>query len=176
MRSFICLFLLMSSGLIAQARAGENAVSTLDSIRAFVRISDRVGTSGQPTEEQITVIKDGGYEMVINLAPASEKMNVREGFLVTSTGMTYVQIPVDFKAPQLRDLEFFFAVMNANRDRKIFVHCFANMRVSSFMYLYRVIQEGVPPDVAKAALNQVWEPNGAWPAFIDAALAKYGKK
>lgn len=173
MRVLICLVLILLGGLNTDLYAENSSVGTLDSIRAFVQISDKIGTSGQPTPEQIMVIKNAGYELVVNLAPASEKLNASEGFLVTSTGMSYVQIPVDFKAPQLRDLEFFFQVMNAKRDRKVFVHCFANMRVSSFMYLYRVIHDGVPRAEAKKALNKVWEPNGAWPEFIEKALAKY---
>ena len=44
----------------------------------------------------------------------------------------------------MRDLELFFDVMDANEDRDVYVHCFANMRVSVFVYLYRTLRKGVP--------------------------------
>ena len=120
-------------------------------------------------------MKESGYELVINLAPARERMNKEESFAVVSAGIAYVQIPVDFQNPALRDLEFFFQVMNANKDRKVYVHCFANLRVSSFIYLYRVIHEGVSPEEADKALKQVWEPNEDWTKFIEKALKEYDK-
>ena len=120
-------------------------------------------------------MKESGYELVINLAPARERMNKEESFAVVSAGIAYVQIPVDFQNPALRDLEFFFQVMNANKDRKVYVHCFANMRVSSFIYLYRVIHEGVAPEEADKALKQVWEPNEDWTRFIEKVMKEYGK-
>ena len=53
----------------------------------------------------------------------------------------------------------FFDVMRANRDRKVFVHCFANMRASAFVYLYRTLEEGVPEPEARATMNEVWDPD-----------------
>jgi hypothetical protein len=49
------------------------------------------------------------------------------------------------------------------------------MRVSSFIYLYRVIHEGVSPEEADKALKQVWEPNEDWTRFIEKAMKEYGK-
>ncbi len=156
------------------ARAQQTASTNLEDIKTYVPISDRLATSAQPTDEQFAAIRQAGFDLMINLAPA-HPMHENEGFLVTSTGMSYLQIPVDFKNPQLGDLELFFRVMEANADRKIWVHCFANMRVSSFVYLYRVIHEGVSEEEAQEALHEVWEPDGAWPGFIERALDHYGK-
>ena len=93
--------------------------------------------------------------------------------------MTYVQIPVDWRDPSLRDLELFFDVMDANRDRQVYVHCFANMRVSVFVYLYRTLREGVSEDEAWADVLKVWDPGSdpetaQWPRFITEARRHFG--
>jgi hypothetical protein len=50
------------------------------------------------------------------------------------------------------------------------------MRVSAFMFLYRVLRQDVPLEEARATMNQLWEPNATWQKFIDAALAREGHK
>ena len=55
---------------------------------------------------------------------------------VAALGLAYHHIPVDFNAPQAEDLLRFFAVMDGAQDQKVFVHCAANYRVSSFVALY----------------------------------------
>ena len=154
------------------------APQTLEDAHNFVRISDKLSTSGQITNEEIVAAKDAGFEVVVNLAPARRERNHEEGFRVTESGMTYVQIPVDWREPALRDLELFFDVMDANRDRKVYVHCFANMRVSVFVYLYRTIREGVPEAEAWEEVLKVWDPGAdpetaQWPRFIERAQREY---
>lgn len=154
------------------------APQMLEDAHNFVRISDRLSTSGQITNEEIVAAKDAGFEVVVNLAPARRERNHEEGFRVTESGMTYVQIPVDWREPALRDLELFFDVMDANRDRKVYVHCFANMRVSVFVYLYRTIREGVPEAEAWEEVLKVWDPGAdpetaQWPRFIERAQREY---
>ena len=154
------------------------APQMLEDAHNFVRISDRLSTSGQITNEEIVAAKDAGFEVVVNLAPARRERNHEEGFRVTESGMTYVQIPVDWREPALRDLELFFDVMDANRDRKVFVHCFANMRVSVFVFLYRTIREGVPEAEAWEEVLKVWDPGAdpetaQWPRFIERAQREY---
>ena len=151
---------------------------SLEDAHNFVRISDRLSTSGQITNEEIVAAKDAGFEVVVNLAPARRERNHEEGFRVTESGMTYVQIPVDWREPALRDLELFFDVMDANRDRKVYVHCFANMRVSVFVFLYRTIREGVPEAEAWEEVLKVWDPGAdpetaQWPRFIERAQREY---
>ena len=78
--------------------------SPLDTLINYVQITDDVGTSGQPTAEQIQDIADAGYAAVINLAmPDSDNALPDEGSLVSGAGMRYVHIPVDFANPTPRD-------------------------------------------------------------------------
>ena len=53
----------------------------------------------------------------------------------------------------------FFDVMQANADRKVYVHCFANMRASAFVYMYRTLVEGVPETTARGTMTEVWDPD-----------------
>lgn len=140
----------------------------LESIRAFVELSEKIGTSGQPTSEQFVDVKSAGYELVVNLAlPTSTNAIPNEAEIVTSLGMEYIHIPVDWEAPQVDDALHFFEVMQANQDKKIFVHCAANMRVSAFMFLYRTICQDMPVAEAQNDLNQIWIPEPHWQSFIN---------
>ena len=86
--------------------------------------------------------------------------------------MTYRHIPVDFTAPQLQDLENFFSVMDASRDKGVFVHCAANYRVSSFVALYGQARLGWSSEQADAHIRHVWEPNETWKSFIETSRTR----
>jgi protein tyrosine phosphatase (PTP) superfamily phosphohydrolase (DUF442 family) len=139
----------------------------LTEIYAFRSIGQRLGTAGQPTEAQLELVRTNGFEAIINLAlPTSDGALANEGSVVTGLGMSYVHIPVDFKNPTTRDFQTFRGVMDAFGDRPVFVHCAANMRVSAFVFLYRVLCQQVPVAVAEADLHAIWEPDGVWRQFI----------
>ncbi len=67
----------------------------LENIYNFLQISDRLGTSGQPTEEQFSDIKNAGYQTVINLALTNSSNALSdEPEIVENNGMEYIHIPV----------------------------------------------------------------------------------
>ena len=84
-----------------------------------------------------------------------------------------MHIPVVWEVPKDSDLDQFFEVMDLHRERKIFVHCVVNWRVSSFVYLHRVIRQGIPMEVAGQSLHKIWMPDPVWRRFIDRSLARY---
>jgi hypothetical protein len=63
--------------------------------------------------------------------------------------------------------------MDSLRGGKVWVHCVLNMRASAFVYLYRLINLGVPEEEAIAPMNEVWEPDEIWREFIDLAKEIY---
>ncbi len=146
----------------------------LSKVHNHVEISDRLTTSGQIRNEHLKSIREAGFEVLVNLAPADERRNLQEGFQAVEQGLTYVQIPVDWRNPSQRDLDLFFALMDANQDRKVYVHCFANMRVSVFVYLYRTLRQGVDEEAAWKDVLQVWDPNSQeqWKRFIETAIRR----
>ncbi len=141
----------------------------------YLPIGLDLGTAGQPSREQFGLVRAAGYELVINLAmPDSAGALPDEAELVTSHGMEYVPIPVVWEAPTAGDLECFFDVMDRARGRKVFVHCALNMRVSAFIFLYRVLRLGVSPDSARETMHLIWQPEGVWATFVADLLARHG--
>jgi protein tyrosine phosphatase (PTP) superfamily phosphohydrolase (DUF442 family) len=84
-----------------------------------------------------------------------------------------VHIPVQFAAPTEADLLAFFAAMDAHHNEKLWVHCAANMRVSAFLGLYRVIRQGWERERAFELMHGLWQPNEVWSFFIATALEKH---
>lgn len=146
----------------------------MEDIYNFQKVSDSIATSGQPTKEQFSEIKDSGYQIVVNLAlPTSTNALPDEKETVEGLGMQYVHIPVVWESPKFEDVEHFFSVMTANNDKKTFVHCAANMRVSAFMYLYNRLHENMSDEEAKKNLYQIWVPNDTWQKFIEQVIERY---
>ncbi len=149
-------------------------LATLSGIYNFRALDGRLGTSGQPTQEQFRLIREAGFDAVINLAlPTSDNAIRDEGAVVSGLGMPYVHIPVDFKAPASQDFQTFCQVMKAFDRRPVFVHCAANMRVSAFMFLYRVLHQGIAIAEAERDLHAIWQPDMVWSQFIQEQLKNH---
>ena len=84
--------------------------------------------------------------------------------------MEYVHIPVKFDAPNRSDLKTFFDALEQHRGRRIWIHCAANIRVTAFLGLYRVLIEKWAVEPAFELMNSVWKPNKVWTAFISDTL------
>ncbi len=146
----------------------------IEDIYNFLKISDSIATAGQPTAEQFLSISESGYQVVVNLAlPESLNALPDEQVIVEAQGMQYFHIPVIWENPSLEDIKRFFTVMETNADKNLFVHCAANMRVSAFMYLYRLIHENISEKEAKKDLQQIWVPNKIWQKFITQVIESY---
>jgi hypothetical protein len=66
--------------------------------------------------------------------------------------------------------------MEVFRGQRVFVHCAANMRVSAFLFLYRVLHEGVPVAEAETDLRAIWEPDEVWSRFLRDRQTEGGMK
>jgi uncharacterized protein (TIGR01244 family) len=144
------------------------------SIYNYREVDATLATGGQPTEEQLCSAARDGFEVVINLGLHDDRRYSLkdETASVTSLGMQYVHIPVDFTAPSESDLEKFFAAMDAHEGQKVLIHCAANKRVTAFLGLYRTIKLGWPAEKAFALMRSVWEPDPVWANFIAVRLAE----
>lgn len=147
------------------------ALTPLGVIPAFLPLGERIGTSGQPGADQFALIAQEGYTSVINLALADSPGALPgEAELIRGLGLDYVHIPVEFGAPQPEDLARFFDAIEQRAQRKTFVHCIANKRVSAFLFLYRVLKLRHPVAEAEMSLHGIWTPDPVWQDFIDRAL------
>ena len=143
----------------------------------FRAIDDALSTSGQPTEAQLQAVAASGYDVIINLALHDHPRYSLpdETGLVEGLGMVYVHIPVQFEDPQEAEILTFFQAMEKYNNKKILVHCAANMRVTAFLGLYRLIKQGRDEDEAFEPMSTIWEPDDIWASFIGHMITKYKK-
>jgi protein tyrosine phosphatase (PTP) superfamily phosphohydrolase (DUF442 family) len=140
----------------------------------FVAVTERIHTAGQPTATQLGMLKDQGYGLVINLAPpASSRYIADEGMLVARAGISYLNIPVDFRNPRYEEFEMFSNMLKASASLRVLVHCQVNKRASAFTFLYRVVHEGVVPNRAWESVSAVWVPDERWAEFIRSVLKRH---
>jgi len=141
-------------------------------IRNHFQVSDHIASSGQPTCEQFEEIASGGYHVVINLAlPDHEKSIAHEGSVVTSQGMTYIHIPVPFDAPTEDHFASFSSYMDALREKKVWIHCIVNARVSAFLFRYLQESRGYTADQATTPILEHWaaQMDPVWREFVSRA-------
>jgi 4-methyl-5(b-hydroxyethyl)-thiazole monophosphate biosynthesis len=137
----------------------------------FLKISDRITTSGMPMKEEIPLIARSGAKAVISLVPKGVGADLRgEKSQVRAAGLFFERLPVDWQSPEVGDFQSFCTIMEEYLDKQIHVHCEANMRVSVFMALYRMIVEGWTREAAMLPVEEIWRPNDTWQAFMQKVL------
>jgi len=133
----------------------------------WFRLDERVTTSGQPSVAQLADLAKLGVWHIIDLAPHNHETALPdEAGTVERLGMSYINIPVDFKTPSHEHFEEFCRLMREYEDVPVHVHCGANYRVAAFIYRYRRDVLGFDDVEARSDLEKVWHPNPAWAAFI----------
>ena len=155
--------------LLAKRTPLKLSKDSIEGIYNYLPIAEGLSSSGQPTEKQFENIKEQGFEYVINLAPHQvENALADEPGVLRALEMEYIHLPVDFKKPSEADFEAFVAAIQPliAKKQKVWVHCAANMRVSAFLYRYRVEILGESAEVAAVDLHKIWQPIGVWRAFI----------
>lgn len=139
----------------------------MNQITNFLQINNNIYTAGQPASDQFFQLKLLNINTVINLAlPTTDGAIKNEAEIVTLMGMTYIQIPVDFQTPQICELERFYKAMELGLDDPIFIHCMLNMRVSVFIYLYRLNILKESAETAWKDVLKIWNPDKIWTTFI----------
>lgn len=149
----------------------KKEAASLSTIFNYLQINEWLSTSGQPSKSEFETIKNAGFEVVVNLAPQSVMENAlkNEAEILASLGLEYVHIPVDFIKPTEQNFQSFADSLKQASSKKVWVHCAANMRVSAFVYRYRVKVLEENQDTAQADLEKIWQPFGAWKQLIGIA-------
>jgi len=142
----------------------SNVEQPFTTIKNFHFVSKNLASSGLIKMEDYTHIKEHGFKHVINLIPGEQSI---ERERVESLGMTYQQIEVEWEEPTLENFEQFATLMNSYQNDKIYIHCEANYRASTFIYLYRIYELKVSHKIALEDLLKVWKPSKTWQDFID---------
>jgi len=144
-------------------------------IQGYLQLADRLHTAGQPTAGQLGRLRAQGIEAVINLAlPTSDDAVDKEAAILTGQGIAYCHLPVDWERPEEEDFALFADIFAATRSRNLLVHCAKNMRVSAFIYLYRITREGMSHEAACRDLFRIWVPYDQWHGFINRVRTGHG--
>lgn len=159
----------LESGFGRQRERYTDNSMAIEDIKNFLLVGERLGTGGQPTEGQFSEVAAAGYEVVVNLGLLDPRYCLPdEAGLVVDLDMEYRHIPVKFDDPRLSDFERFTETMSSLSTRKVFVHCAANLRVSTFIALHQQLRRGWSSEKADLHLKTFWEPNQTWTKFVAA--------
>ena len=147
---------------------------SLDDIKNFLPVDARIGTAGQPTEDELREVVADGYRAVVNLGLLNPEYCLpdEEG-LAASLGLQYRHLPVSFDAPAVADFDAFVAQMDAWSGQRVFVHCAANFRVSGFMAVFGELRLGWDRDRADGHARTFWEPNRTWQQLVADCRARW---
>jgi len=150
-------------------------VIELPEILNWRRVDAKITTSGQPTEAQLADIRDTGVTHIINLGPHHNKGALEdEAGTVSSLGMEYIYIPVEFESPTDDNFQQFCEALDSLSDRQVHVHCIYNARVTAFFYRYAKNGKGMNEQDAYQLMDGIWKPGDDWADFIgdDDAVGK----
>lgn len=132
-----------------------------------LQVFEWLWSSGQLSADDIVKLPALGVEVVINLAlPTSSNVLDGEADLVTGQGLNYIHIPVQWEKPNPEQFFEFAMVLQDFSGRIIWVHCAKNMRVSTFIYLFRKLVLGESEEVASFPMQSIWNPNETWQSLI----------
>lgn len=134
----------------------------------FVQNAKMISSSGQPSEDQFKELADNGVNAVVNLAMPDHPDSIsNEGEIVTSLGMKYFHIPVNFKQPLEEDVLLFCKLMSALKDEKVHCHCIANFRISAFLYHYFTKVLELDDQESRSPIFEEWDIDPIWEEMLE---------
>ena len=143
----------------------------MNKILNYVKINELISTSGQPKIEELELIANEGFEVVINLAVNTTSNALdNEDKIVSSLNMSYIHIPVDFENPKISDLKLFLNILQALGANKVWIHCAKNYRVSAFMYVYHKYILHTPFEQIDLSIFDMWQPSLVWQELMKVQL------
>ena len=148
---------------------GSFKAKEIKSIYNYYKVPNLFETSGQPGKQQLELLAKEGYEVVINLAPSSflEGTVINEAEILDSKKVEYIHIPIDFTNPTHEEFKAFVSNVEKHKNKKLWVHCAANMRVSAFVYKYRRDVLKLANDEIIVDMEAIWTPNKIWDSFLN---------
>jgi len=138
-------------------------MSDATQITNYFSYSDLLAAGGQPSTEQLRLLKDEGFEIIINISPVSAKNAIHdEHRQVEQLQMDYVHFPVD--CSNLREFHYltFRSLLDVSKKKKTFVHCGGNIKTSNLIHMYNVLELGADESESLETLREIQEPEEKW--------------
>jgi uncharacterized protein (TIGR01244 family) len=149
-------------------------VSDPEDIRNFLRLSDRITTSGRLKPEDPERLAAMGARRVIYLAMADHPEAIPDAdAAMARAGLDYTHIPVPWGAPEECHYRAFVEALEAG-DTPVHVHCIMNWRVSAFLYRWHCDQ-GMDETEAREQMERIWSPETSDDPSADKWVALIGK-
>jgi uncharacterized protein (TIGR01244 family) len=143
-------------------------------IRNFLRIDENVCTGGQPTMQALEKLKAEGVTTIINLRTPEEYNVAQEEAKAKELGLRYFHIPVVYSTPKEEQATEFLKIVSDPKNRPMFIHCTAAIRVGAFWLIKRVIQDGWTFEKAEEEASKVGLRNAPHlTEFAKAYIAKH---
>ncbi len=142
----------------------------MTSIVNYIKIDNNISTSGQPTKKQFKKIAKQGFNVVINLAMHNKGALKEEDKIVSKNNMMYIHIPITWKKPEPDRLPIFLKLLESlqRENKKVFIHCIKNHRVSVFMYHYK--KSILKHENVKLIAPKDFKPNEVWVKVLQGVI------
>lgn len=133
----------------------------------FFQYNDKLASGAQPNAEQITLLKEQGFEAIVNIStPSAKNALSNEAQMVEKLKMDYVHFPVDCSNLRPFHFETFKGIMNGLEGKKVFVHCGANIKSSNLLFMYHVLEKGLNKEASYKVLTQIQTPEAKWYSYF----------
>ena len=133
-------------------------------------VGTSLSTGGHFVADGLAELHDKGLQVVIDLRDEPPEGQEQR---LAKLGVRWINVPVVWSDPRPEDFARFSEVMAENEGYSVLVQCQANYRASAMTYLYRVLVQHVPEEIAAKDLNAVWEPEGRWRTYMDDIIASH---
>lgn len=152
---FVCLLIgtpqFAHAGPVQATAATQAETGARELITRFLQVDDRLYRGGQPDAAGFKALRDLGVKTIVTLRTGESAEAERK--LVTSLGMTFVQIPIAQRpfgvTLPTEAITRFFEIVDNPASGKVFLHCRRGAdRTGTFAGLYRIARQGW--DSAKA--------------------------
>ncbi len=109
---------------------------------------EKIITAGQPSENDIAILKQAGVTAVINMRTEGEFQGFDEKVAVESNDMSYIHIPVAGAEGITKENAQKLDEALATLDGKVFIHCSSGNRVGGLFVLRAFYLQGKKIDEA----------------------------
>lgn len=111
-------------------------------------LDSNILTGGQPSREDLSLLKSKGFGVVVNLRTSDEPQQFDEAEEVSSLGMKYFQIPVSASIGISRDNAEKLNDILKQSQAPVLVHCASGNRVGALFALRAYFIEGLSAETS----------------------------